>query len=273
VTMFSLSGGESFTKGVDHVPVSRKNPSLDEIEFDEGDLYGDEHDEDVHSSEVDVSSGVVLPLEGDSDEDQESGEKEEGKGGLTIPTGAKDSSSDVGSLPKFSPRASHRVEDSAAMSLPGTHFMSRFHSMNQEIDSSGLMGTSAPIRIPKAQRTAIVNGSPGVATRKGLGGDFVPPHLLDNADDPGFFSPSTSIKREKLVARNAILRSTGFIEIKQFTAPTGEIIDAVKESVMPEQNTAAVQRTVSSSLQIPSNQKEGSKPMASSLTALLSSSK
>lgn len=273
MTMYSLSGSDSLAKGIDHVSVSKKNPSLDEIEFDEGDLYGDDNDEDVHSSEVDVSSGVVLPLEGDSDEDDESGEKEEEcKGGFTIPTTAKDTSSDVGSLPKFSPRASHRVEDSAAMSLPGTHFMSRFHSMNQETDSSGLMGTSAPIRIPKAQRTAIMNGSPGVATRRGLGGDFVPPHLLDNADDPGFFSPSTSIKREKLVARNAILRSTGFIEIKQFTAPTGEIIDAVKESVMPEHDTA-VQRTVSSSLQIPLNQKEGSKPLASSLTALLSSSR
>jgi len=49
-------------------------------------------------------------------------------------------------------------------------------------------------------------------------------------------SPSAAEKRERLLARNAILRSTGFIEVQSFAAPVGEVIDTLKESVMPKVN-------------------------------------
>ena len=129
-----------------------------------------------------------------------------------------------------------------------------------------------PIRIPKMQRRAIAQGSPGSAT-KGFGPDFVPPHLLEVKDsdvsDPGLIFSPASVKREKLVARNAILRSTGFIEVQSFTAPTGEIIDAVKESVMDNPNVSPkagirIARTISS---------DRPAPLSSSLTALLGKSK
>lgn len=255
----------------------------EEVEFDELDIYGDDQhegngfpagDADVHSSEVDVASGVVLPYS-DEEEDALSLKDEEHKvvagAGMSIPQREKkdDASSNLGSLPKFSPRAE---TDGIAMSLPGTHLLTRFHSSTQQEADAALMGTSAPIRIPKVQRKAILEGSPGMAARTGLGADFVPPHLLeDNAENFGLLSPSTSIKREKLVARNAILRSTGFIEVQSFTAPTSEIIDAVKESVMPE--TTSPSRTASEALDIKNKQMPPKKPMASSLTAMLSTSK
>lgn len=254
----------------------------EEVEFDEVDIYGEEQQEanlhgeaDVHSSEVDVASGVVLPYSSD-EEDALSLKDEEEKVvvgvGVSIPQRERkdDASSDLGSLPKFSPRAE---TDGIAMSLPGTHLLTRFHSSTQQEADAALMGTSAPIRIPKVQRKAILEGSPGMAARTGLGADFVPPHLLeDNAENFGLLSPSTSVKREKLVARNAILRSTGFIEVQSFTAPTSEIIDAVKESVMPETETTSPSRTTSDALNI-KKQTSPRKPMASSLTAMLSTSK
>jgi len=241
----------------------------DEFELDEEDLYGGDDDKRVESSEIDVSSGVVLP---ESDEEEESDTVPEAQGVAIAQktNGNEDDSSEIGSLPTFSPKKRDEPGISIAMSLPGTHFL---HHLNQPASvtepDAGLMGTSAPIRIPKSHRTAIVNGSPGA--RKGFGADFVPPHLLEDhgKESSELFSPS-SVRREKLFARNAILRSTGFIEIKQFTAPTGEIIDAVKESAMPEDGMSPLH---SEPVSVPAFEPEFStKPMASSLTALLGTS-
>ena len=128
------------------------------------------------------------------------------------------------------------------------------------------LGTSMPIRIPLMQRRGLA-GSPA-SLEGGIRARFVPPHLIEAPVDldaePGTtplnLSPSAAAKREKLVARNAILRSTGFIEVQSFAAPgVGEVIDAVKESVMPAvTKPMAMQR----------------RPTApSSLTALLGSSR
>jgi hypothetical protein len=112
-----------------------------------------------------------------------------------------------------------------------------------EVDNEafmGYLGTSMPIRIPMLHRRGLA-GSP--ASFEGQTAPFVPPHLLDaNADaamtgrgvEPLNLSPTAAVKREKLMARNAILRSTGFIEVQPFAAPMGEVIDVVKESVMPK---------------------------------------
>lgn len=251
-------------------PSSRKGKAFveEDFELDEEDLFGGGGDHEVHSSEIDVSSGVVLP-----ETDEEESEPVAGADGIHIAkntNNAEDNTSDVGSLPTFSPNNREEPVASIAMSLPGKHFLHKVpQPLSQELDV-GLMGTSAPIRIPKSHRTAIVNGSPGA--RKGFGADFVPPHLLEDhgKESSELFSPS-SVKREKLFARNAILRSTGFIEIKQFTAPTGEIIDAVKESAMPDKSTSPVLH--SEAMPVPAiNPEFRAKPMASSLTALLGTS-
>lgn len=98
--------------------------------------------------------------------------------------------------------------------------------------ATSLMGTSLPISIPiRPDSPSKVGG----ALRRTSEDKFVPPHLLERGDDDDdvsdVFSPS-SMRREQLLRRNDILRSTGFIEVKKFTAPTGELIDAVKEAAM-----------------------------------------
>jgi len=96
-----------------------------------------------------------------------------------------------------------------------------------------------PIRIPVMHRRGLADGSPASGDKNSRG--FVPPHLLDlHADattDAVLLSlkdsPSQAVKREKLKARNAILRSTGFIEVQSF-APVGvgSALDATKEGAI-----------------------------------------
>jgi hypothetical protein len=75
------------------------------------------------------------------------------------------------------------------------------------------------------------------------------------------------------MARNAILRSTGFIEVRSVTAPSGEIFDAVKESVLAKEEQESVRAVPTSTISIPRTTSEPAKKMASSLTALLGSLK
>ncbi|KAI8474313.1 MAG: hypothetical protein J3K34DRAFT_518269 [Monoraphidium minutum] len=110
--------------------------------------------------------------------------------------------------------------------------------------SAVMMGSSVPIAIPPMARwkpsetppagaAAAALAAPGAAAScavpaaAGAGaapaaGRFVPPHQLTQHDDFQFSfngaSPSAGLKRERLRARNAILRSTGFLEPK----PGGE---------------------------------------------------
>lgn len=78
-----------------------------------------------------------------------------------------------------------------------------------------MQGTSAPIAIPNMMNrwrtdSRSGNGQPEAAST------FIPPHQLSKQDDFMFSftgaSPSAALKRERLRTRNAILRSTGFLE-------------------------------------------------------------
>lgn len=77
------------------------------------------------------------------------------------------------------------------------------------------MGTSAPINIPNMSRWR-PGDRPGGAEAREAAATFIPPHQLSKQDDFLFSftgaSPAGGLKRERLRARNAILRSTGFIE-------------------------------------------------------------
>jgi hypothetical protein len=133
-----------------------------------------------------------------------------------------------------------------------------------------------PIRIPMLHRRGLA-ASPGSAEGRGAG--FVPPHLLDlhadaTASGAASFrdSPSQAVKREKLMARNAILRSTGFIEGRSaFAAPNamGEVLDAVKEAAMQQQEAAAAEAAGAAGGLLRFQRRPTA---ASSLTAMLSSS-
>lgn len=131
------------------------------------------------------------------------------------------------------------------------------------------LGTSMPIRIPimsRHRKKVSITGS-----LEGRPATFIPPHLMESHASgqrnfaPGsVLSPSAAVKREKLMARNAILRSTGFIEVQNFAAPMSQVIDAVKETVI----TGAMP---SPTIGEPSMSDAPKRPAkaASSLTALL----
>uniref|UniRef100_A0A7S0WQA6 Uncharacterized protein n=1 Tax=Chlamydomonas leiostraca TaxID=1034604 RepID=A0A7S0WQA6_9CHLO len=79
------------------------------------------------------------------------------------------------------------------------------------------MGSSVPINIPFMGG----RGAPGARPEQGPHMDqypatFVPPHQLSQRDDFSFSvtgeSPGAVIKRDRLRVRNAILKSTGFLE-------------------------------------------------------------
>uniref|UniRef100_A0A383W314 Uncharacterized protein n=1 Tax=Tetradesmus obliquus TaxID=3088 RepID=A0A383W314_TETOB len=82
------------------------------------------------------------------------------------------------------------------------------------------LGTSAPIAIPNMMNRWRSDGKAG--GQQEAASTFIPPHQLSKQDDFMFSftgaSPSATLKRERLRTRNAILRSTGFLEPGQGTA-------------------------------------------------------
>lgn len=107
-----------------------------------------------------------------------------------------------------------------------------------------------PISIPMLHRrssAADLMGAADLAARIGAS-TFVPPHMVhrQESEEAGTLtsdlmgpslglglSPSAHTKREKLMARNAILRSTGFLEVQHTsTAVLGEVMDPVKDQLL-----------------------------------------
>lgn len=93
-----------------------------------------------------------------------------------------------------------------------------------------------PISIPMMQRRPSGADLAAAGSGDAARGGFVPPHVLYRQESErelggsargggvagvepslGGLSPTTAAKREKLLARNAILRSTGFLEVQQPT--------------------------------------------------------
>ncbi|KAG7668387.1 hypothetical protein NADE_008486 [Nannochloris sp. 'desiccata'] len=139
--------------------------------------------------------------------------------------------------------------------------------------AGGYLGTSMPIRIPMMHRRGLADKAR--PSLEGRAATFVPPHLLEYGVEANLhgtgslaLSPTASMARDKLMARNNILRSTGFIEVQSFAAPVGEIIDAVKESILPSTAESGLTAPPTGGIEI----KKRMKP-TSSLTALLGTSK
>ena len=121
----------------------------------------------------------------------------------------------------------------APMALAGGR--RRVAPLDRNNSASNLMGTSMPISIPMMQRRpsgADLAAGGGSGSAGGGGARFVPPHVLyrqtseshrdgplGGLPDESGLSPTTAAKRERLLARNAILRSTGFIEGQHTAAP------------------------------------------------------
>jgi Senescence regulator len=116
----------------------------------------------------------------------------------------------------------------------------KIHSPHTPHNCLSPQGTSAPIAIPNMMNRWRSDGGRSGAGAVGVGADvggaaaavaatFVPPHQLSRQEDFAFSfsgaSPSATIKRDRLRARNAILRSTGFLEpgaVAAAAAATGE---------------------------------------------------
>lgn len=177
--------------------------------------------------------------------------------GLQIPQRASidsNAASEIGSLKHISSsqrsiRAFCSTGDLLAASLPvfgfvgNTQVLTHYDEDEQiAAANSAALGTSMPIRIPSSLRRNFSN--PSMAQGKTAFG-FIPPHLMDAEQTDlvgvsyGGTSPSAAIKREKLMARNAILRSTGFIEGSQELrlGAAAEVIDQVKESAMRQRDS------------------------------------
>lgn len=171
--------------------------------------------------------------------------------------GTSHSSSVLGSLPRHfeslpragsTSRGSKSTNDLIPASLPAAMSMFSWHPTAGDLNQTSHLGTSAPIRIPHMMRSrGLVNDSIGSSAE--LRGDgqlnFTPPHLHtdptadEEARDPVLSyqggSPSKgNAYNDLLRTRNAILRSTGFIEGQQASKnlPLGEVLDVVKDSML-----------------------------------------
>ncbi|GIL74038.1 hypothetical protein Vretimale_5004 [Volvox reticuliferus] len=78
------------------------------------------------------------------------------------------------------------------------------------------MGSSVPVSIPHMNRWKKPEPPTDSPTTQFAPATFVPPHQLSQVNEFMFSftgeSPSVAIKRDRLRARNAILKSTGFLE-------------------------------------------------------------
>eukprot|EP00775_Hariotina_reticulata_P002019 gene2019-2340_t len=92
------------------------------------------------------------------------------------------------------------------------------------------LGTSAPIAIPNMMNRW--RGDKASTQQPDAASTMIPPHLLSKQDDFTFSftgaSPSATLKRERLRTRNAILRSTGFLEPQALASP------AAADTLSPE---------------------------------------
>lgn len=143
--------------------------------------------------------------------------------------------------------------------------------------SSSHLGTSMPISIPMMQRRGS-NVDLQAAELRDAPATFVPPHMLHRQEtvdvQGGLIAPpgselglSPSRGREKLLARNAILRSTGFIEV-QHPPVIGEVLDPVKEVL-----GALTPSPSSGAMAVPGMRADSRATPRSSLTQLLGTSK
>jgi hypothetical protein len=113
----------------------------------------------------------------------------------------------------------HSPPEHLSKAALGTTYTKSFY--NPRPAPSARLGTSAPIAIPHMSRWKLGSpaeeaGAGAAAPAPNVSATFIPPHQLSQKDDFMFSftgaSPSAVIKRDRLRQRNAILRSTGFLE-------------------------------------------------------------
>lgn len=186
----------------------------DNFEFDETDLYTDPRagdDELVHGSDTDSHTDEVVGRLSDVDEranGKEAGDTSNSNTSTTL-------------------RASLNEFGESMRQSPAQSIMRRgepFSNFDANPKLATRLGTSAPIGIPNVGSWRMDDGSGEEAPTKNVSATFIPPHCLSQQDEfmlsLNGASPSAALKRDRLRVRNAILRSTGFIEMNGEAAQT-----------------------------------------------------
>ncbi|CAL8462730.1 g2263 [Coccomyxa elongata] len=126
-------------------------------------------------------------------------------------------------------------------------------------DSTAKLGTSMPINIPALGARFGAADSEDADDRDTGPHPWAlnPPHLLESQRENrmsihgvsiGGMSPSASLKRDRLMQRNAILRRTGFIEAGAALRGTiADVLDPIKESRPLEISSGGLSRALGSS--------------------------
>lgn len=194
-----------------------------EVDLDEGELLFHEHASDVDAR---LAGGgratAAAAAASDSDEDEEI--EDVGKPAAELHDEDADLVLDDGSAKSSTLNVSLEDTVSRRAELPPRP---RQHAIaaSLPVASNVRMGSSVPIAVPNMSRwrqpaaaAAAAGDSPvggGAAGQQPVG--FVPPHQFGTMVNDYTFSfagdsSSMTMKRERLKARNAILKSTGFLE-------------------------------------------------------------
>lgn len=200
---------------------------MDTFEINEEDLYnasGAEVEEEPSSDNNIVAGDAALSLEGheqqSSDDEVFASMEIGGNSGSQKSTTLNVVLEEDSEVVQAAEATSHHHRQYAPWGVP-PRSSTRMHMMAQSLPVSAShikMGSSVPINIPflGAPRRAGKEAG-GVAQHHPLPGTtFIPPHQLSQRDDFSQCllgeSPGCSMKRERLRVRNAILKSTGFLE-------------------------------------------------------------
>lgn len=193
-------------------------PIAEAVELDEGDLLFEHHHGTPRATHAADACGADASRS-DSDAELEDAtayhgrrDQEEADLGEPIEDGSAKSSTLHVSLDE----AEEGPEGAAA----GILSRPRHIAASMPVTSNMRMGTSLPIAVPPMSRWRAGPGAPAAGPSDSpitvQAATFVPPHQMSVTNDWQFSftgdSPSIAMKRDRLKARNAILKSTGFLE-------------------------------------------------------------
>ncbi|KAK9907337.1 hypothetical protein WJX75_001726 [Coccomyxa subellipsoidea] len=207
------------------------------MESEEHELWGEDGPQpapDTGEGSAEDSAGAPhgsSDSSSDSDYDQQLAQKMKQRGSFTGQASDPDS---------FLSASAAVMMTSAAASRPQAMLARQSSTVTDadNKDSVAKLGTSMPINIPALGARFGATDPEDAADRIHT---FVPPHLIESQRETrmasihgvsiGGMSPSTSLKRDRLLQRNAILRRTGFIEAgAALRGSIAEVLDPIKES-------------------------------------------
>lgn len=189
------------------------------FEFDESELYNEDASPVLMAEDMSEEEAAAKhDAEGDTESDTESSFQPEfdklSANGDGDSLSSKSASLRV-SIHDIDSSREHSPPEPLSKPALGTTYTKSF--FNPRPVPSTRLGTSAPINIPHMSRWKLgADAAEQPPVVNIVAQTFVPPHQLSQKDDFMFSftgaSPSAVVKRDRLRQRNAILRSTGFLE-------------------------------------------------------------